>query len=70
MWKPMEVEHDNRILARPDRVWTLAGAMMAVLTCLLFAGYFFLLKKHTTGETDYSSYQYHIAIISDETNTS
>ena len=70
MWKPMEAEHDNRILARPDRVWTLAGAMMAVLTCLLFAGYFFLLKKHTTGETDYSSYQYHIAIISDETDTS
>jgi len=40
MWKPMEAEHDNRILARPDRVWTLAGAMMAGISSVLtFLGF-------------------------------
>lgn len=48
----------------------LLAGIAAVSLAAMAISYFLLLKSSKTGEVDYGSYQYHIAIISDETDTS
>lgn len=55
---------------RSKKLWAAAGVLVAALVIAMFAAYFLLLKNKAVGEADYSSYQYHIAIISDETDNS
>ena len=52
------------------RIWAAAGIFMAASVVAMLAGYFLLLENSVAGEADYSSYDYHIAIISDETDKS
>lgn len=56
--------------AFPKRLWAAAGLLMAASAMAMFAGYFLLLKNNAVAEADYSSYKYHFAIISDETDNS
>lgn len=53
-----------------SRWWVAAAVLMAASVAAMFAGYFLLPGSGTAGDEDYSSYVYHIAIISDETDTS
>lgn len=53
-----------------NRLWVAAGVLMAVFVLAMLAGYFLLPGSGTAGDEDYGSYVYHIAIISDETDTS
>jgi ribose transport system substrate-binding protein len=43
---------------------------MAAAALCLFSGYFLLMRNRLAGEEDSRAYEYHIAIISDETDTS
>ncbi|MCI8659241.1 MAG: sugar ABC transporter substrate-binding protein [Lachnospiraceae bacterium] len=52
------------------KLWTAMGIMMVIWVIAMLSGYFFLLRKNTLREAEYSSYDYHIAIISEETDTS
>lgn len=52
------------------KLWLFAGAVTTASIVIIFISYYLLLKNHKTGDMDYSSYKYHIAIISDETDTS
>lgn len=47
-------------------LWTLTGILMVVSGVLIFAAYSFLLNRNAPQDGDYHTYQYHIAIISDE----
>lgn len=47
-----------------------AGAAATASVIIIMMSYYLPLKNHKTGDMDYSSYKYHIAIISDETDTS
>ncbi|MCI9185487.1 MAG: sugar ABC transporter substrate-binding protein [Lachnospiraceae bacterium] len=53
-----------------QKLWEAAGVLAATSAVILSASYFLLFKNNPASETDYGSYQYHIAIISDETDTS
>lgn len=52
------------------KFWAAAVTLMAAAAVAMFAGYFLLLEDHGAAEAEYSSYDYHIAIISDETDNS
>jgi len=52
------------------KLWLLAGAVTAASAVAVVISYYLLLKNHKAGENDYSTYEYHIALISDETDTS
>lgn len=51
-------------------LWAAAVILTAAFATAVFAGCFLLPGSRMTGEEEYSSYEYHIAIISDETDTS
>lgn len=65
----MGYEHNKRT-ACSGKLWAAAGLLVAASVMAMFAAYFLLLKNNASGEADYSSYQHHIAIISDETDNS
>lgn len=52
------------------KFWAAAVILMAAAAVAMLAGYFLLLEDHGAAEAEYSSYDYHIAIISDETDNS
>lgn len=56
--------------AYKNRLWAAVVIVMAASAVAMLAAYLLLLETNTVGEEDYSSYEYHIAIISDETDTS
>lgn len=73
----MESEHSKHAVHLPKssqklskRLWIPAAILVAASVIAMLAAYFLLLKNDAAGEAEYSSYQYHIAIISDETNNS
>jgi len=53
-----------------DRKKTGAGLLMAASVLSIVISYSLLADNGSQGETDYGSYEYHIAVISDETDTS
>ncbi|MGN0373399.1 MAG: sugar ABC transporter substrate-binding protein [Bariatricus sp.] len=53
-----------------QKVWIAAVFLMAAAVVMLVASYLLLPGNGTVGEEDYSAYRYHIAIISEGTNTS
>lgn len=63
----MESEYNKKPF-QSKRLWAAAGILVAASVIAMFAAYFLLLKNNAAGEAEYSSYQYHIAIISDDTN--
>lgn len=65
----MDSEHSKREV-HAQRLWVAAGILVTVSVVTMLAAYFLLLKNNAAGEADYSSYQYHIAIISDEMDNS
>ncbi len=52
------------------RLWAAAGILIAVFAALMFVIYALLSGKIAAAEEEYGSYRCHIAIISDETDTS
>lgn len=52
------------------KLWAAAGILMAASAAVLLAGSLLLSRHSAVGEEDYGSYTYHIAIISDETDSS
>lgn len=60
----------NKPIIHSKRLWAAAGILVAASVTAMLAAYFLLLKNDAAGELDYSSYQYHIAIISDEADSS
>lgn len=52
------------------RLWMAAGILLAASACVMAVSFSLLSKTGAVNEEDYKSYQYHIAIISDETDTS
>ena len=55
---------------RKQRRWAAAGIFTAAAAGILVAGYFMIPGKSSPGDEEYGTYQYHIAIISEETDTS
>jgi len=52
------------------KIWLAVGSLAAVLATVIYAGWPLFPGNYAAGEEDYGSYQYHIAIISDETDSS
>ena len=50
--------------------WMAAGILIAAFAAVVFGSSFLPSGSSAAGEEDYKSYEYHIAIISDETDTS
>lgn len=65
----MESER-NKWASCSKKIWMAAGILVVASVIAMLAAYFLILKNNAAGESDYSSYQYHIAIISDETDNS
>lgn len=65
----MESER-NKWASCSKKIWMAAGILVVASVIAMLAAYFLILKNNAAGESDYSSYQYHIAIISDETGNS
>ncbi len=55
---------------KKQKRWAAAGILTAAAAGVLVAGYFMLPGSSSPGDEAYGTYQYHIAIISDETDTS
>ncbi len=51
-------------------IWIVTGSLIVISLLLIFLVYFFLLSENRASELEYSTYDYHIAIISDETDNS
>ncbi len=66
----MGTENTGRARGISKRLWIPAGILGAVMAGATAASYFLLLKVSAPKETDYGSYRFHIAIISDDTDTS
>ena len=52
------------------KLYATAGILLGAAVAAMFAGYFLLLENQSAVEAAYSSYDYHIAIISDDTDNS
>ncbi|HJC67536.1 MAG TPA: substrate-binding domain-containing protein [Candidatus Enterocloster excrementigallinarum] len=52
------------------KIWVIVTALTAAIVLVLFSGYYLYSEVHTERQVDYSVYQYHIAIISEEKNSS
>ena len=52
------------------KLYAAAGILLGAAVAAMFAGYFLLLENQSAVEAAYSSYDYHIAIISDDTDNS
>jgi ribose transport system substrate-binding protein len=72
MMKNMYEKREELSMKKANRkhLWIAAGIFMAAAALILVSGYFFLMRDRLAAEEDYRTYDYHIAIISDETDTS
>lgn len=52
------------------RMWTAVMGVLAASVAVMLVSYYLLLQNKAEGDQEYSSYQYHIAMISDDTDTS
>ncbi len=73
-WKQDTSRQPGQVSAqkRDNRKWLIVAAVVLVVASVaaMMAGYLLIPGKNTVGEDDYGSYAYHIAIISDDTDTS
>ncbi len=58
------------MVRQKGKIWTTLAVLTAAAVLILFSVAFLRSKTHTEGEEEYSSYQYHIAIISEEKDSS
>lgn len=66
----MGEEDKNRAAPFMGRIWIIVTGILAASVAVMLVSYYLLLQNKASGDQEYSSYEYHIAMISDEKDTS